>query len=424
MMSDAESNPSASRPGSTAWLVVGLLWPVALLNYLDRQMISTMKRSIMADLTDIHSEARFGLLMAVFMWVYAGLSPVGGLVADRFDRRRVVVGSLAVWSLVTWITGQAHTFDQLLWARALMGVSEAFYMPAALALISDHHFGTTRSRAIGWHQTGIYAGQALGGLTGSIADGPHGWRAAFVWFGLAGVGYSVLLFLGLAACKPRAATAGATDGQGPTPKVGVFRALAGLIGIGSFLLLVVHFTLPAMSGWMIRNWMPTYLGEIYHLKQGPAGLSATLWVTLASVVGALVGGLLADRWMRSTQRGRILASAVGVGMLVVALLAIGHATSLAIATAALVLWGFGWGFFDTNNMPILCQIVRPELRATGFGILNLISISFGAGVTWGLGALRDQKVPIVWPCIGLALAAGVSIFVVLAIRPKSIVETR
>ena len=179
-----------------------------------------------------------------------------------------------------------------------------------------------------------------------------------------------------------------------------------------------------MSGWMIRNWMPTYLGEIYHLKQGPAGLSATLWVTLASVVGALVGGLLADRWMRSTQRGRILASAVGVGMLAVALLALGHATSLAIATAALVLWGFGWGFFDTNNMPILCQIVRPELRATGFGILNLISISFGAGVTWGLGALRDQKVPIVWPCIGLALAAGVSIFVVLAIRPKPIVETR
>ena len=111
-------------------------------------------------------------------------------------------------------------------------------------------------------------------------------------------------------------------------------------------------------------------------------------------------------------------------MLAVALLALGHATSLAIATAALVLWGFGWGFFDTNNMPILCQIVRPELRATGFGILNLISISFGAGVTWGLGALRDQKVPIVWPCIGLALAAGVSIFVVLAIRPKPIVETR
>ncbi len=409
----SHSNPS--RPGATAWMVVGLLWPVALLNYLDRQLISTMKKSIMADLTDIHTEARFGLLMAVFMWVYAVLSPVGGYMADRFDRRRVVVGSLAVWSFVTWLTGQAHSFDQLLWARAFMGVSEAFYMPAALALIADFHAGTTRSRAIGWHQTGIYAGQALGGIGGTIADSAQGWRAAFVWFGLAGILYSVVLAFGFVGRKPPAIAATAPG----TPRIGIPAALAGLFGIGSFILLILHFTLPAMSGWMIRNWMPTYLGEIFHLKQGAAGFSATLWITLACVPGALVGGHLADRWMRSTQRGRILVSAAGVSLFIPALFALGYAPTLGIAIAALVLFGIGWGFYDTNNMPILCQIVPPELRATGYGILNMVSISFGAALTWGLGALRDQHVPILAPCIGTAIAAAVSIALVLAIRPRS-----
>lgn len=421
-MASTSNPPDATRPGSTAWLVVGLLWPVALLNYLDRQLVATMKTSIMADLKDIGSDSRFGLLMAVFMWVYAGLSPVGGYLADRFDRRRIVVGSLAVWSLVTWLTGHAQSFDQMVWARAFMGVSEAFYMPAALALIADFHFGATRSRAVGWHQTGIYAGQALGGIGGTIADSAHGWRSAFVWFGLAGVAYAVVLLAGLAGRKPPAHpnAAAAT----PTGSPGIGAALAGLFGVGSFVLLLLHFTLPAMSGWMIRNWLPAYLKEIFDLKQGTAGFSATLWVTLASVPGALLGGHLADRWMRAGPRGRLHVSAIGVALFIPSLFLLGYAPSLAVATAALVVFGIGWGFYDSNNMPILCQIVPPELRATGYGILNMVSISFGAALTWGLGALRDHKVPILMPCIGTAIAAAVSIGLVLAIRPRPAAVSR
>ena len=146
-----------------AWLVVGLLWPVALLNYLDRQMLSSIRMSMRADIPSIANDQDFGTLMAVFMWVYALLSPVGGYVADRFNRRWTVIGSLLVWSAVTWLTGQMHTFSQMLWCRAAMGISEAFYMPAALALIVDYHTGPTRGRAVGMHQSGIYCGLALGG---------------------------------------------------------------------------------------------------------------------------------------------------------------------------------------------------------------------------------------------------------------------
>src|SRR5687767_4287363 len=137
----------APSPGRTAWLVVVMLLPVALLNYLDRQMLAAMKYSVMEDIPSIASEANWGFMLGQFKWVYAFLSPVGGYVADRFSRRLTICGSLFTWSAVTGWTGRVATYDELLWARSLMGVSEAFYIPAALALITDYHRGPTRSRA-------------------------------------------------------------------------------------------------------------------------------------------------------------------------------------------------------------------------------------------------------------------------------------
>src|SRR5215471_4773916 len=154
-MSTPSPDQSLTR---TAWLVVVLLMPVALLNYLDRQMLAAMKFSVMAEVPSIGTEANWGFMLGQFKWVYALLSPVGGYVADRFSRRLTVCGSLFVWSAVTWWTGHVTTYSGLLWARSLMGVSEAFYLPAALALSADHHPGTTRSRAVGLHQMAIYCG--------------------------------------------------------------------------------------------------------------------------------------------------------------------------------------------------------------------------------------------------------------------------
>src|SRR5215469_4201952 len=179
-----------------AWLVVFLLWPVVMLNYLDRQMVSTIRESIRADIPSITNDREFGTLMAMFMWVYAILSPVGGYIADKFNRRWVVIGSLVVWSAVTWATGHAETYSQMLTFRGLMGISEAFYMPAALALIADFHTGNSRARAVGIHQSGIYAGLALGGIGGYIAQ-TSSWRNCFTWFGLAGVLYAIVLIAAL-----------------------------------------------------------------------------------------------------------------------------------------------------------------------------------------------------------------------------------
>src|SRR6267378_2896141 len=136
-----DSKPESPHVPLYAWAVVAMLFPVALLNYLDRMMVATMRASIRADIPTIANEADFGFLMAAFMWVYALLSPIGGFLADRFQRRWMVILSLFVWSAMTWLTGYAQTFTQMAWTRAFMGLSEAFYMPAALALIADFHPG-------------------------------------------------------------------------------------------------------------------------------------------------------------------------------------------------------------------------------------------------------------------------------------------
>ena len=394
----------------TAWLVVALLVPVALLNYLDRQMLASMKSSMVADIPSIANKADWGIVLGSFKWVYALLSPVAGYIADRFSRRWVIAASLFAWSATTWLTAHVTTFHELIASRAIMGISEAFYIPAALALVTDYHVGPTRSRAVGLHQVGIYAGLILGGFAGHVADAPDfGWRWAFTACGVIGVIYSVPLLL-LLRDAPRSMEQ--TSSQSPGS------AVAELLGNRNFILLVLYFTLPAIAGWVVKDWMPDILKEKFHLGQGKAGVVA-MFVHPASILGVVLGGFLADRWMRRSPRGRIYVSAIGMVLFLPALFAVGNASLQTTAIMGLVVFGLGWGFFDCNNMPILCQITRPELRATGYGIMNLVSISCGGFGDWGFGVLRDRGVPLNVIFGAFAALAAVSILIVLVIRPRS-----
>ena len=176
------------------WIVVGLLWVVALLNYMDRQMLSTMRDSMCVDIVELEQAANFGRLMAVFLWIYGFMSPVAGMIADRLNRKWLIVGSLFVWSFVTLMMGFCTTFEQVYALRALMGVSEALYIPAGLSLITDYHQKETRSLAVGIHMTGLYIGQALGGFGATLAHA-YSWEQTFQGFGWVGILYSLVLIV-------------------------------------------------------------------------------------------------------------------------------------------------------------------------------------------------------------------------------------
>jgi MFS family permease len=403
--------PHTSDVTRYAWIVVALLFPVALLNYLDRQMLATMKASMVADIPSIANKADWGIVLGSFKWVYALMSPIGGYIADRFSRRYVICASLFFWSVATWLTGHVTTYNELIATRAFMGVSEAFYIPAALALITDFHHGRTRSSAVGLHQAGIYSGLILGGFAGYVADSPdHGWRWAFGTCGLIGIVYALPL-LAVLKNPPRASQA--------EPSLSPLKSISLLAVNRNYLLLVIYFTLPAIAGWVVRDWMPDILREKFHLGQGHAGVSAVLWVQIASLVGGILGGLTADRWMRHTSRGRIFTSAIGMVLFLPALFGVGNAQVLSVAIAALVVFGIGWGFFDSNNMPILCQIVPTKLRATGYGFMNLVSISCGGFGDWGFGFLRDRGVPLNLIFGAFAGVALLSVFIVLSIKLRT-----
>jgi MFS family permease len=376
-------------PPPRAWLVVALLWVVGCLNYLDRVMITTMRLSIKEAIP--MTDAQFGLLTTAFLLVYAGLSPFAGYLADRFNRSRVIIGSLFVWSLITWLTGHAKTYEQLLATRLLMGVSEACFLPAALALAADYHRGATRSLAAGILLGGVMVGSAMGGLGGWLAE-RHSWGFAFQLFGLIGIGFAVVLVF-LLRDAPRALPADVRSESAPGG-LGLGAALKSLFGSGAFILAFVYWGLLGVAGWMVIGWMPTYLQEHFNLTQGRAGLLATVYVNVASLIGLVVGGAWADRWSRTNRRACLHVTAIGLLAAVPAILVVSQTGLLSAAIAGLVLYGLTIAFASTEMMPILCLIIDPRYIATGFGVLNLFSCAVGGATTYAGGALRDAQVDV------------------------------
>lgn len=369
------------------WLVVALLWVVALLNYMDRQMLSTMQDAMKLDIVELQKAEAFGALMAVFLWIYGLVSPFAGIVADRVSRKKLVVGSLFVWSAVTYLMGYATDFTQLYWLRALMGVSEALYIPSALSLIADWHEGKSRSLAIGIHMTGLYVGQAVGGFGATIAA-TFSWHSTFYWFGIIGIAYSVVLAL-LLHDKPKAATLASPDPAKRMKKENLWRGLSVVLSTWAFWVILIYFAVPSLPGWATKNWLPTLFAENLGLDMAEAGPMSTITIAASSFVGVLLGGVLSDKWVQRNIRGRIYTSAIGLGMTIPALVLLGFGHSVVAVVGAGMLFGIGFGMFDANNMPILCQIISAKYRATAYGIMNMVGVFAGAAVTQLLGKWTD-----------------------------------
>ena len=368
-----------------AWVVVGLLWFVALLNYMDRQMLSTMRPAMQIDIADLQSATNFGYLMAIFLWIYGFMSPISGIIADKLNRKWIIVGSLFVWSAVTFLMGYATTFNQIYWLRALMGVSEALYIPAGLSLIADYHSSKTRSVAIGIHMTGLYMGQALGGFGATIAS-KFSWQATFHSFGMLGIVYALILVFFLH--EKKASTVAETDNIKIKPNL--FKGLALLFSNISFWVILIYFAIPSLPGWATKNWLPTLFANNLKIDMAQAGPISTVTIAASSFLGVIFGGILSDRWVQKNIKGRIYTSAIGLALTIPSLLLIGFGHSLFNIIGAAFCFGFGYGMFDANNMPILCQFVSARHRATAYGIMNMTGVFAGAFITDLLGKSTDS----------------------------------
>lgn len=389
------------------WAIVGILWLVAFLNYFDRNLIASMRDPIAAEfkLTD----AQFGLLTTVFLLSYGILSPLGGYLADKYGRKRIIIFSVCVWSAVTLWTGFVTSFPEMLTARVIMGISEACYIPAGLAMIADYHKGKTRSLATGLHMSGLYAGQALGGVGGYMSE-VWGWRYGFQMIGLVGVVYGIILiyFLRDKSNKRGDETVSTNPEVVAEKRLGLFPTIKMLLSEKSFLVLLFYFCMLGIVNWMIYGWLPTFLKEHFALGLGKAGLSATGYVQIGSFAGVILGGLIADRWYRTDKRSRLYMIVIGFTLGGPFLFLMASTQVFAIAIGAMIVYGLARGINDSNLMPILCQVIDGKYIATGYGFLNFLSTIIGGIMVYAGGRMMDAH-------ISLAIIYQVSaVFMVIA----------
>ncbi|HEX6545748.1 MAG TPA: MFS transporter [Bryobacteraceae bacterium] len=381
------------------WLLVALLWIVIAVNYLDRQLIYSVFPLIKADMR--LSDVELGLVSAAFIWVYGIVSPVAGWIGDRWGRTRVIILSLAIWSLVTWLTGHVHTFGSLLSVRGVMGISEACYLPAALALITDVHSGKSVSRATGIHQSGIYVGVVLGGVGGGWLGEHYGWRFAFTLLGVFGVSYAIVLV-------PILRRNSGSEERESKAALGFFPSVRELMLIRSFTFIALAFSAFAIANWAVYTWLPVYFYEKFSASLASAGFSATFYLQFASVVGVVAGGWIADRWAVRQPRARVLVQAIGTIAASPCLFLAGFTSSEIAAVLMLILFGLGKGLYDANTMPVLAQIARSDLRATGYGILNCAGGLAGGAAAAGAGWLKSvMGLGVVFELTGVILLGAV-----------------
>lgn len=378
---------SDTRPSARAWLVLALLWVVGFSCYLTRNLLTTMHGSLVAAIP--MSDTQFGLLTSVFLWVYALLNPLGGMLADRFSRSVVIIASLFAWSAATLLTEYATTFPQLLALRVIMGISQGCYIPAAGALITDYHRGPTRSLAVAIHLTGLVIGGVASGLGGWLAT-RHEWSYAFRLVGLASLALGgLVLFLLRDVPREPGSSVPPSGGQ---PRVRVGEALAHILSSGSVLALTLIFTMQSAISWVVIAWMPTYLRENFQLGEGAAGFSATGFLSATQLVCLIASGVWSDRWSQRNMRARLWVPAIGLAIAAPGFWLAGLTGFLFATILALILWGLAVGFVGSNTMPIVCLVFDPRYRATAFGIVNGASAFAGGLAVWGAGALRDLHI--------------------------------
>ena len=392
------------------WIVVGLLWIVALLNYMDRQMLSTMRDAMQIDISELESAVNFGRLMAIFLWIYGLVSPFAGAIADRVSRKWLIIASLGVWSAVTTLMSFCTNYNEIFWLRALMGVSEALYIPAALSLIADYHTGKSRSFAIGIHMTGLYLGQAVGGF-GATLSAAFSWQQTFHWFGIIGVAYAVLLMVLL---YEKRDVAQENISATPEQKIPVLKGFGMIFSNMAFWVILFFFASTSLPGWATKNWLPTLFADSLNTPMSQAGPISTITIALSSFLGILAGGPLSDKWVKRNVKGRVYTSAIGLAMMIPALILLGLGKGMLAAVAAGLFFGIGYGMFDTNNMPILCQFVPSKLRATAYGIMNMTGVMMGAVCTqilgkWAEGGNLGLAFAVLGCIIAVALVAQITI---------------
>lgn len=405
------STARTDRPGYR-WAVVGMLWFCGFFNYADRQAVFSIFPLLGEEfgLSNLHR----GAIASAFMMVYALMSPFAGFVVDRYSRRWLVASGLAIWSLVCALTGTARSYAQLLFYRAAEGLGESFYFPASMSLVSDYHGPRTRSRAMSIHQTSVYVGTAAGGIIAGYLGQYYGWRSPFFILGVIGMGYALVLpwlliepERGAADSKPAALL----DPELPLPpeKPSLVENLVEFATNPAAMMLLVVFAGANFVASTLLAWLPQFVKDQHHVDLLEAATVAGLYFPGGNLIGALCGGALADMAARKLRAGRVLVQASGLLLGAPCVYIAGTANSMGVLVPALIGIGLAKGIYDANIFASVFDVVRPALRGTTAGVMNLGGWVAGFAAPLMVGWFSDQH------GLGAAIAWTAGVYVVAGV---------
>lgn len=390
------------------WRLLGALFCAIALNYADRTSISVVFPLLRGELN--LSDIALGGIGSAFLWAYAAGSPLGGVVADRWPRGQVILISLTAWSAVTLITGLAGQYWHLIGMRALLGLAECLYLPAATAMIADHHGTATRGTAMGLHSAGLNLGLIAGAVSTGYLGDRYGWRPGF--FVLGGLGLILALLCRGVLLRPAGSGAASAAAPARRPLSALPRDLRALAGIPSYWIVAGKAMLSAVGIWIFLNWLPLYFRETYQMSLAASGFSGTFSLQIAATAGVLAGGWISDRFAARDRRYRMLLH--GLCYLAAApflLVFLGRASVTAVSACV-----FGFSLFrglgQANENPLFCDVVPPPLRSTALGVSNFLN-TFSGGLGVLLAGVLKRRLSLggVFACIAALMLAGAALLV-------------
>jgi MFS family permease len=368
------------------WWVVFMLWLICFFNYADRQAIYSVFPKLSEEFG--FNKVQLGLIGSAFMWVYAAGAPIAGLAGDRFRRKHLILGGCMFWSLVTMLTGRCSKLAHFVAVRGVEGMGETFYFPSATSLMSDYHDRRTRSRALAIHNSSVYIGTIAGGWVGALLAVHFGWRVAFYFFGSAGIVVAFVLCRWLKEPVRGQADLPVVDQRAAVPGSGAplaWKEIAtAIFRQPGALLLLFAFMGANFVAAIFLTWTPTFLVEKFGFKLAAAGLSGSIFIHLASAIGAPAGGWIADRWSLRYAGGRALVQALGLVLGSVFVFLVGATSSVGVLLLTMTLFGFCKGLYDSNIFAALFDYVEPRARGTAAGVMNTVG--------WGGGAIAPVVV--------------------------------
>jgi MFS family permease len=415
--------PLYAAGGTYQWLVIAMLWFVCFFNYADRQAIFSVFPVLKTEmgLTDV----QLGVVAGAFMWVYAASAPLAGLIGDRFSRKALILGGLIFWSAVTIATAFCREYWQLVLVRALEGLGESFYFPASMSLISDYHGKKTRSRAMSLHQSSVYAGTIAGGSLAGYLGQHYGWQSSFYVFGWGGIALAVVLMWLLR--EPPRGAAEAAPAEGPRS---LWDSIRGVFGHPMVPVLILVFVGANFVASVFLTWLPSFLYRKFAMTLSMAGFSGTAYLQVASVLGVISGGMLADRLARRRPAGRMITQAIGLLLGVPFVFLTGWTTTVTAVVLAMAGFGFFKGLYDANIWASLYDVVPSAHRATALGLMNSIGWLGAGAAPVAIAAMSERygmsasiaATSLIYLFVGSILSAGIRLWMGRQTRDR--VDTR